>query len=207
MPKDFEIKNSFNVYIHKILKDISPTAHIDQHALNNINMMAHHIIDMVIAKGELIKRDHKLYGPREVQTSVQMILGKELSRHAVTEGTKAIMRFTNSASGTSENRIRKATRADNIIPPSLIRRILKEKSTYNSISDKACVFLSAVIEYILSEIIDVSSGRALMDHITVNTRDVMFGIKNDEELNALFTGVFNGGVMPNLHSILLPKRE
>jgi histone H3/H4 len=208
MPKDFEIKNSFNLYIHKVLHTISPESRINQHALNNVNMMAHHVVDMLIAKGELLKRHHKVYSARLVQSSVRLVLARDLAKHAVSEGTKSFSKYNASTSGTRADRISKTTRTGNFIPPSLIRRILNEKSTYSSISDGACVYFAAVIEYLLAEILDVSSSRARLNgHATINTRDVMFSINNDNELAEVFTGVFNGGVMPHLSYALLPKKK
>ncbi len=54
------------------------------------------IFDRVVAEGGKLVRINKrnTLSSREVQTAVRLVLPGELAKHAVSEGTKAVTKFT-----------------------------------------------------------------------------------------------------------------
>ncbi|KAL3791072.1 hypothetical protein HJC23_012057 [Cyclotella cryptica] len=73
----------------------------------------------------------------------------------------------------------------------------------------APVYLAAVLEYLCAEILELA-GNAARDNkkSRIVPRHITLAVKNDEELNKLLGGVTiaSGGVLPNIHAVLLPKK-
>ena len=74
----------------------------------------------------------------------------------------------------------------------------------------APVYLAAVLEYLCAEILELA-GNAARDNkkSRIIPRHITLAVKNDEELNKLLGGVTiaAGGVLPNIHAVLLPKKS
>ena len=72
------------------------------------------------------------------------------------------------------------------------------------------MYLAAVLEYLAAEILELA-GNAARDNkkSRIIPRHVQLAVRNDEELNKLLAGVTiaSGGVLPNIHSVLLPKKS
>ena len=93
-------------------------------------------------------------------------------------------------------------------PVGRIHRYLKGSAP--RIGAGAPVYLAAVLEYLCAEILELA-GNAARDNkkSRIIPRHVQLAIRNGEELNKLLGGVTiaAGGVLPNIHTVLLPKKK
>ena len=91
-----------------------------------------------------------------------------------------------------------------------MHRYLKQGKYAGRIGAGAPVYLAAVLEYLAAEILELA-GNAARDNkkARIIPRHVQLAVRNDEELNKLLAGVTiaAGGVLPNIHSVLLPKKS
>ena len=83
------------------------------------------------------------------------------------------------------------------------------KETYLSGLQKSLYNVIAVLEYLSAEVLELA-GNAARDNkkSRIIPRHLQLAIRNDEELNKLLGGVTiaQGGVLPNIQSVLLPKK-
>ena len=95
-------------------------------------------------------------------------------------------------------------------PVGRVHRYLKQGKYASRIGAGAPVYLAAVLEYLAAEILELA-GNAARDNkkSRIIPRHVQLAVRNDEELNKLLAGVTiaAGGVLPNIHSVLLPKKS
>ena len=95
-------------------------------------------------------------------------------------------------------------------PVGRIGRFLKKGRYAKRVGGGAPVYLASVLEYLTAEILELA-GNAAKDNkkSRIVPRHIQLAVRNDEELNKLLGSVTiaNGGVLPNIHSVLLPKKS
>uniref|UniRef100_A0A8D0E7P3 Histone H2A n=1 Tax=Salvator merianae TaxID=96440 RepID=A0A8D0E7P3_SALMN len=94
-------------------------------------------------------------------------------------------------------------------PVSRLKRYLIQGNYADRIGTGAAVYLAAVLEYLTAEILELAGNAALENKMKrIGPRHIQLAVRNDEELNKLFSGVTiaQGGVLPNIHAQLVPKK-
>ncbi|CAN1198610.1 Probable histone H2A.3 [Linum perenne] len=94
-------------------------------------------------------------------------------------------------------------------PVGRIARFLKAGKYAERLGGGAPVYLAAVLEYLAAEALELAGNAARDNKKTrIVPRHIQLAVRNDEELSKLLGSVTiaNGGVMPNIHNMLLPKR-
>ena len=97
-------KESYSIYIYKVLKQVHPEADTGIRSkamamsimISFVNDVFERIAGEAARLGQYNKR--KTISSREIQTAVRLLLPGELAKHAVSEGTKAVTKYTSSSS-------------------------------------------------------------------------------------------------------------
>eukprot|EP00916_Digyalum_oweni_P019674 GHVL01032833.1.p1 GENE.GHVL01032833.1~~GHVL01032833.1.p1 ORF type:complete len:129 (+),score=16.66 GHVL01032833.1:61-447(+) len=91
---------SFALYIYKVLKQVHPETGISRKSMSIMNSFINDVFDRLASEATRLIRYNKkrTLSSREVQTAVRLMLPGELSKHAVSEGTKAVTKYTSTAS-------------------------------------------------------------------------------------------------------------
>ena len=87
---------SFKSYISKVLKQVHPNTRISKKGIAIMNNFVTDTFDKIANEASKLCRMNKTatIGSREVQSAVRFVLPGELSKHAVSEGTKAMTKFS-----------------------------------------------------------------------------------------------------------------
>ena len=103
----------------------------------------------------------------------------------------------------------RSSRAGLQFPVGRIHRLLRNGNYSERVGAGAPVYLAAVLEYLSAEVLELA-GNAARDNkkSRIIPRHLQLAIRNNEELNKLLGGVTiaQGGVLPNIQSVLLPKK-
>ena len=103
----------------------------------------------------------------------------------------------------------RSSRAGLQFPVGRIHRLLRKGNYAERVGAGAPVYLAAVMEYLAAEVLELAGNAARDNKKTrIIPRHLQLAIRNDEELNKLLAGVTiaQGGVLPNIQAVLLPKK-
>ncbi|CAN6442525.1 unnamed protein product [Victoria cruziana] len=89
---------TYKIYIFKVLKQVHRDIRISSKAMGIMNSFINDIFEKLAQEASRLARYNKkpTITSREIQTSVRLVLPGELAKHAVSEGTKAVTKFTSS---------------------------------------------------------------------------------------------------------------
>lgn len=91
-------KESYSTYIYRVLKQVHPDVGISNKAMSILNSFVNDIFGRVAGEASKLATYNKksTISSREIQTAVRLLLPGELAKHAVSEGTKAVTKYTSS---------------------------------------------------------------------------------------------------------------
>ena len=91
-------KETYSIYIYKVLRQIHRDTGISSKAMSIMNSFVNDIFERIASEASRLTHYNKKHTltSREVQTAVRLHLPGELSKHAVSEGTKAVTKYTSS---------------------------------------------------------------------------------------------------------------
>ena len=112
--------------------------------------------------------------------------------------------------GSAKKAVSRSAKAGLQFPVGRVARYLKAGKWATRVGAGAPVYLAAVLEYLCAEVLELA-GNASRDNkkTRIVPRHIQLAIRNDEELSKLLgtVTIAAGGVLPNIHQVLLPKTK
>ncbi|XP_078272093.1 late histone H2B.L4-like [Rhinoraja longicauda] len=89
-------QQNYGTYINKVLRQVHPDTRISSAAMSVINSFVDDIFERIASEASRLVRcsKRKTISSREIQTAVRLLLPGELAKHAVSEATKAVTKYT-----------------------------------------------------------------------------------------------------------------
>jgi histone H3 len=200
----------FETYISKVLKQVADKNGITSNSKQQLNsalcIVARTISLVVTRLTEIAKK--KTMSDKEVANTVRILFSGDLAENSIREGVKSVEKFSAEASKGSSRQ----GKAGIIFPPSIAEKFLRNFG-YSKVmvTSTAPVFLAAVLEYLVAEILILASKSATNNkRIRITIRDIQLSVGEDQELSTLFdklnVSFLGGGVVPYIHSCLNTKK-
>jgi histone H2B len=91
-------KESWGIYLYKVLKQVHPDTGVSSKAMSIMNSFVNDLFERIASESSRLAHYNKrsTITSREIQTAVRLLLPGELAKHAVSEGTKAVTKYTSS---------------------------------------------------------------------------------------------------------------
>ena len=91
-------KETYGIYIYNVLKQVHPDVGISSKAMSIMNSFVNDVFERIAGEAQRLTQYNKksTISSREIQTAVRLLLPGELAKHAVSEGTKAVTKYTSS---------------------------------------------------------------------------------------------------------------
>ena len=212
-------KKTFNTYIHKILREVHPDTRIgEKEGVPIVNSILDYVTKRIAtATSLLLRRTGKTtVTSREIRSSVNLVFPGELAKHANKKATDAVTKYNAAQAGGPVGKKQKKEKTSKAAKAGLTLSVSRtSKIFYPYVQGlnirkgvSAAIFLAGALEYLAAEILQLA-GNAARDSkkVSIKPRHLVLAINNDEELNVLFRKtVLQGGVIPNIHQVLLPVK-
>ncbi|KZO95730.1 histone H2B.3 [Calocera viscosa TUFC12733] len=89
-------KESWSTYVYKVLKQVHPDTGMSNKAMSILCSFVTDIFERLAREASTLSQiNHRsTISSKEIQTAVRLIIPGELAKHAVSEGTKSVTKFT-----------------------------------------------------------------------------------------------------------------
>jgi histone H3/H4 len=200
----------FETYISKVLKQVADKNGITSNSKQQLNstlcIVARTISLVVTRLTEIAKK--KTISDKEVANAVRVLFSGDLAENSIREGVKSVTNFSAESSKGSSRQ----GKAGIIFPPCVAEKFLRNFG-YSKVmvTSTAPVFLAAVLEYLVAEVLILASKSATNNkRIRITIRDLQLSVGEDQELSTLFDKLnisfLGGGVVPFIHPCLVTKK-
>ncbi|XP_071263402.1 histone H2AX-like [Salvelinus alpinus] len=157
---------------------------------------------VTIAQGGVLPNIQAVLLPKKTEKAVKakILLATNMSGRGKTGGKARAKAKTKTRS----------SRAGLQFPVGRVHRLLRKGNYAKRVGAGAPVYLAAVLEYLTAEILELAGNAARDNKTRIIPRHLQLAVRNDEELNKLLGGggvlLAQGGVLPNIQAVLLPKK-
>ena len=104
--------------------------------------------------------------------------------------------------------VSKSAKAGLTFPIARVNRYMRQKGGARRVGGSAPVFLTAILEYVTSELMDVAGQRtSKANRKTISDQDVSAAVRNDPDLSKLFAGhaIFMGDKVGKINEAITYK--
>ncbi|XP_058840462.1 uncharacterized protein LOC131695974 [Topomyia yanbarensis] len=191
-------KESYAIYIYKVLKQVHPDTGVSSKAMSIMNSFVNDIFERIANEASRLAHYNRrsTITSREVQTAVRLLLPGELAKHAVSEGTKAVTKYTSSKTkrhmartrarqaikniatkaGGGEKKKRKQRRKESYAI--YIYKVLKQVHPDTGVSSKAMSIMNSFVNDIFERIANEASRLAHYNRrSTITSREVQTAVR------------------------------
>lgn len=87
---------TFNTYIGKVLKQVHPDSSMNSSVRSVVNNILMDVLKKVMKEAVEVSKMNgtKTVNPRDIQSALRLEIPGQLNKHAVSEGTKAVTKFS-----------------------------------------------------------------------------------------------------------------
>lgn len=184
--------DNVKVYIGRTVKAVLGSKKgLSDKAVCALNGMCMETLEKISTEAIRIMHANKqvTFSVSTVAAATKVVLSGELARDAASAGTAAALSFKTNKKGKS------STRARLHFSPSRVSALVKTRHTPKRFSPLAGAFLAAVLQYLVVEVTD-GARVFLAKKKRVTSRMVALVVRNDSELNFVFTGSFRSAGVP-----------
>lgn len=144
----------------------------------------------------------------ELEASIKLVFFGQLCQKSVEEGRKCLKNYSENVNDKNLKGKSRNEKADILVPPSLLDKFLKNQGLH--VSSNAPIFLAGVIEYFVSQILELANNTSInKNNVRITVYDIENGIRLDKELNSFFTlnniYLHGSGIIPYIHPVLKSK--
>lgn len=206
-------KANFSIYIMRLLKATNKNMSIGSKALHSMNSIT---ISLAKAFSDSVNGyiTNKTITSQKIQDVVKFLLPDELAKHAISKACKSVSCYNASCQGSDTAKIDHRKRANIVFPPGLAQKFIRKFGKLSvRVGVTAGVYLAAVLEYIITEVLSLASAEATKDkRVRIKPRHILLGVSNDADMNELLhtklqVVIPEGGVVPNIHPNLLVRNH
>ncbi|KAG2144890.1 histone-fold-containing protein [Suillus cothurnatus] len=89
-------RETYSSYIYKVLRQVHPDTGISNKGMGVLNSFVNDLFERIATEASKLASYTKksTISSREIQTAVRLILPGELAKHAISEGTKSVTKFS-----------------------------------------------------------------------------------------------------------------
>ena len=102
---------SYSTYLYQVLKQVHPDAKLRSRSRKVLNSFINDLFERIAGEaGRVSMKDgKKTLDSRDIQAAVRLVLPGELAKHAVSEGTKAVTKYSSTVPAKKARKSKKST--------------------------------------------------------------------------------------------------
>jgi len=203
--------NSFQTYIHRLLKSIDANAQIAVNARGQLDKVAD-IIAREIAKRArslCIRTKKKTISPAEIYLAMDLLFPSSQAEEATERADKAVKEYQESDKGSHNHPVRRETLSGLVFSVALSEKYLREFGASElHVGKLAPIVLSAVLEFVIGEVLKSAIVCARdLKRVIVKIRHIYLVVNDKPVIAELFRNCniefVNGGFIPFIKDELL----